>query len=92
MTVEVGVTSDPDNLPGLAHLCEHVLYLGTQKYLEKNSFQKFIHWHGRMLGNGAVTSLDSQIQYSDVSAEHLEAAFGTLFSAIHRSTIQRGSH
>ena len=23
--------SDPDDLPGLAHFCEHMLFLGTEK-------------------------------------------------------------
>ena len=27
----LGYMSDPDTLPGLAHLCEHMLFLGTDK-------------------------------------------------------------
>ena len=27
----VGHMSDPDDLPGLAHFCEHMLFLGTEK-------------------------------------------------------------
>ena len=26
-----GSMKDPDNLPGLAHFCEHMLFLGTEK-------------------------------------------------------------
>ncbi len=26
-----GYLSDPDDIPGLAHLCEHMLFLGTEK-------------------------------------------------------------
>ena len=26
-----GHLSDPDDIPGLAHLCEHMLFLGTEK-------------------------------------------------------------
>ena len=26
-----GYMSDPDTIPGLAHLCEHMLFLGTEK-------------------------------------------------------------
>lgn len=29
----LGYMSDPDSLPGLAHLCEHMLFLGTDKVL-----------------------------------------------------------
>ncbi|CAM9610182.1 unnamed protein product, partial [Scytosiphon promiscuus] len=32
MDVHVGHFSDPDDLPGLAHFCEHLLFLGTDKY------------------------------------------------------------
>ncbi|CAM9724374.1 unnamed protein product, partial [Hapterophycus canaliculatus] len=32
MDVHVGYFSDPDYLPGLAHFCEHLLFLGTDKY------------------------------------------------------------
>jgi len=30
--------SDPAELPGLAHFCEHMLFLGTEKYPSENSF------------------------------------------------------
>ena len=30
--VSVGHFSDPDNLPGLAHFLEHMLFMGTTKY------------------------------------------------------------
>lgn len=32
MSVGVGHMSDPDNIPGLAHFLEHMLFLGTEKY------------------------------------------------------------
>lgn len=31
MDVHVGATSDPAAVPGLAHFCEHMLFLGTKK-------------------------------------------------------------
>lgn len=31
MDVNVGSWSDPPELPGLAHFCEHMLFLGTEK-------------------------------------------------------------
>ena len=31
MDVHVGMTSDPPHLPGTAHFCEHMLFLGTGK-------------------------------------------------------------
>lgn len=32
MSVGVGHMSDPDEVPGLAHFLEHMLFLGTEKY------------------------------------------------------------
>jgi len=29
--MSLGYMSDPDGIPGLAHLCEHMLFLGTDK-------------------------------------------------------------
>lgn len=40
MNVGVGYFDDPDNTPGLAHLCEHVLPRSSTKY--KDHFFKFI--------------------------------------------------
>ena len=35
-----GHMSDPDELPGLAHFCEHMLFLGTKKYQTENEYSK----------------------------------------------------
>ena len=35
MDVHIGHMSDPSNLPGLAHFCEHMLFLGWSKWLSK---------------------------------------------------------
>lgn len=36
MDVRVGHLSDPPYLPGLAHFCEHMCFLGTGKYPVEN--------------------------------------------------------
>ena len=33
LDVHVGSWSDPDDLPGLAHFCEHMLFLASKKYI-----------------------------------------------------------
>jgi len=35
MDVHIGNLSDPDDFPGLAHFCEHMLFLGTEKVMIK---------------------------------------------------------
>ena len=39
MDVNVGHMSDPWELPGLAHFLEHMLFLGTDKYPDENSYR-----------------------------------------------------
>eukprot|EP00638_Chattonella_subsalsa_P002642 CAMPEP_0117770336 /NCGR_PEP_ID=MMETSP0947-20121206/23696_1 /TAXON_ID=44440 /ORGANISM="Chattonella subsalsa, Strain CCMP2191" /LENGTH=94 /DNA_ID=CAMNT_0005595261 /DNA_START=170 /DNA_END=450 /DNA_ORIENTATION=+ len=46
MAVGVGASSDPDNLPGLAHFCEHMLFLGTEKYPVENTYKAFLNEKG----------------------------------------------
>lgn len=46
LNVRIGFVTDPDYLPGLAHFCEHMLFLGTKKFPEENYFEKFVHEHG----------------------------------------------
>lgn len=46
MTVDVGHMSDPDNLPGLAHFCEHMLFLGTKKYPNENAYSTYLSENG----------------------------------------------
>jgi len=46
MDVHVGHFSDPDGIPGLAHFCEHMLFLGTKKYPDEASYSNFLSAHG----------------------------------------------
>lgn len=42
LSVGVGSYQNPPEIPGLAHYLEHMLFLGTEKYPEPNSFQTFV--------------------------------------------------
>lgn len=42
----VGSHDDPDNVLGLAHLCEHMVFFGTREFPEPNSFEKFLEENG----------------------------------------------
>ncbi|CAB3224482.1 unnamed protein product [Arctia plantaginis] len=72
MDVNVGYLSDPDDLPGLAHFCEHMLFLGTKKYPEENEYNKFLSEYGG--SSNASTSSDHTTYYFDVLPEHLGKA------------------
>ncbi|XP_045541115.1 insulin-degrading enzyme [Papilio machaon] len=69
MAVNVGYLSDPDELPGLAHFCEHMLFLGTKKYPQENEYNKFLSEHGGSAN--AYTSTDYTTFYFDVLPQHL---------------------
>lgn len=72
MCVNVGYLSDPDDLPGLAHFCEHMLFLGTEKYPDENGYSKFLAEHGG--SSNASTTTESTNYYFDVSPEHFSSA------------------
>lgn len=42
MNVNVGSMQDPWELQGLAHFCEHMLFLGTDKYPIENDYDKVV--------------------------------------------------
>lgn len=42
LDVNVGSFADPPQLPGLAHFCEHLLFLGTQKYPQENEYGAYL--------------------------------------------------
>ena len=46
LDVHVGSYSDPDDLPGLAHFCEHMLFLASKKYPEEDGYFEFLRAHG----------------------------------------------
>lgn len=46
LDVHVGSYANPVDLPGLAHFCEHMLFLGTKKYPDENEFSTYLSDHG----------------------------------------------
>lgn len=67
---------DPENIPGMAHFCEHMLFLGTEKYPEENSFGKFLAANGG--DYNAFTQRDSTTYYFDVVPTALRPALDRL--------------
>ncbi|KYN28455.1 Insulin-degrading enzyme, partial [Trachymyrmex cornetzi] len=67
-----GSMCDPDDLPGLAHLCEHMLFLGTKKYPQQNDDKIFLAQNGGW--SNATTSSDYTIYNFYVIPEKLEGA------------------
>jgi hypothetical protein len=79
MNVHVGACSDPVEIPGLAHFCEHMLFLGTEKYPDEDSFAKFLSANGGI--NNAFT--DSEASHM----KHFEHAMFFYSSGLLKRTI-----
>jgi insulysin len=82
--VHVGHFSDPDEIPGLAHFCEHMLFLGTEKYPDENSYSKFLSSHGGH--SNAYTAAQHTNYFFDVSHSYLHDALDR-FSQFFKSPL-----
>ncbi|RLN83554.1 hypothetical protein DYB28_012757, partial [Aphanomyces astaci] len=72
MDVRVGHQSDPDHLLGLAHFLEHMLFMGTKKYPDENSYSQYLSAHGG--SSNAYTSGTDTNYYFDVRPPYFEEA------------------
>eukprot|EP00283_Hemiselmis_rufescens_P014323 CAMPEP_0173441206 /NCGR_PEP_ID=MMETSP1357-20121228/23831_1 /TAXON_ID=77926 /ORGANISM="Hemiselmis rufescens, Strain PCC563" /LENGTH=1140 /DNA_ID=CAMNT_0014406771 /DNA_START=93 /DNA_END=3515 /DNA_ORIENTATION=+ len=72
LDVHVGHYSDPDQIAGMAHFCEHMLFLGTQKYPEEGYLEKFLSIHGG--SSNAFTSPEDTNYHFSVNQDSLEPA------------------
>ncbi|KAG5874566.1 hypothetical protein JTB14_019568 [Gonioctena quinquepunctata] len=72
MDLNVGYLSDPREVLGLAHFCEHMLFLGTKKYPNENDYNKFLSEHGG--SSNAATYPDHTLYYFDIVPEKLNDA------------------
>lgn len=85
MDVHVGATSDPPTVRGIAHFCEHMLFLGTKKFPQEDSFEAFLSANGGS-SNAYTDSLDT-VYYFDMEIENDAkfaeglVRFGSFFSA-----------
>ncbi|KAG0178612.1 Insulinase (Peptidase M16) [Apophysomyces sp. BC1034] len=72
LDVHVGHLSDPDDLQGLAHFCEHLLFMGTEKYPKENDYSQYLSEHSGY--SNAFTSIENTNYYFEVGQEYLEGA------------------
>ncbi|XP_024886976.1 insulin-degrading enzyme-like isoform X2 [Temnothorax curvispinosus] len=67
MDVNAGDNCNPDDLPGLAHLCEHMLLLGTEKYRKQDDYHMYVTQSNGQ--QNATTSLSSTNYWFTASPE-----------------------
>ena len=72
LAVRVGGADDPVNRAGMAHLLEHMMFLGTKKYPELDGFRRFIEQHGGQ--TNAYTSIDTTNYNFSIEPSQLASA------------------
>lgn len=65
VSVSAGSFYDPSELPGLAHFCEHLLFLGTKKYPSEVSYDTFLSRHDG--SNNAFTAQERTVFFNEIS-------------------------
>lgn len=59
LSVETGSWHDPAEYPGMAHFCEHMLFMGSEKYPDESAIQKAVLDNGGQLN--AYTKSDRTV-------------------------------
>ena len=72
VNVQVGHFSDPKEAPGLAHLCEHIIFMSSKEYPEVNGFQRFVSNYGGDT-NAFTQEEDTNYHFEITSAKFSEA-------------------
>ncbi|KAI9883166.1 MAG: Methyltransferase-like protein 7B [Watsoniomyces obsoletus] len=66
MDVNVGSLSDRDDMPGMAHAVEHLLFMGTEKYPKENAYSQYLTTHSGY--SNAYTASTSTNYFFEVGA------------------------
>uniref|UniRef100_A0A8C7F6Z9 Nardilysin b (N-arginine dibasic convertase) n=1 Tax=Oncorhynchus kisutch TaxID=8019 RepID=A0A8C7F6Z9_ONCKI len=72
LCISVGSFSDPEDLPGLAHFLEHMVFMGSEKYPAENGFDAFLKKHGG--SDNASTDCERTIFQFDVQRKYFREA------------------
>ena len=72
MCVASGSLRDPRDIPGLSHFLEHMLFLGTEKYPNENTYNTFIKENSG--SSNAYTGHEETNYYFSIAKDKLEQA------------------
>ncbi len=79
LSVGVGSFQDDDDLPGLAHFCEHMLFLGSKTFSKPSQFEEHLSSYFGM--TNAFTEEEKTTFYFEIGTKGFEKAF-VMFSRI----------
>ncbi|TDL24920.1 insulin-degrading enzyme [Rickenella mellea] len=72
LDVAVGHLNDPDDMPGLAHFCEHLLFMGTEQFPKENEYSEFLSKNGG--SSNAFTAASNTNYYFKVGVKAFPGA------------------
>ncbi|KAI3619291.1 a-pheromone processing metallopeptidase ste23 [Moniliophthora roreri] len=81
LNVAVGHLSDPYDMPGMAHFCEHLLFMGTENFPKENEYSEYLAKNNGH--SNAYTSVSNTNYYFDVSTSHLSGALARFAAFFH---------
>ncbi|XP_046670211.1 nardilysin [Homalodisca vitripennis] len=86
LCIGVGSFSDPENIPGLAHFLEHMIFMGSEKFPKENEFDVYIKKKGGC--DNASTECEYTTFYFDCHEAHLHGAMD-IFSQLFISPLMK---
>ncbi|MGY5320398.1 insulinase family protein [Vreelandella aquamarina] len=89
MNVRVGSAQDPDDLQGLAHFLEHMLFLGTEPYPQSDAYQQYISDNAG--SHNAFTAQQDTNYFFDIEPSALPGALDR-FSEFFLSPLFNADH
>ncbi|KAH7923541.1 hypothetical protein BV22DRAFT_1015236 [Leucogyrophana mollusca] len=81
LDVAVGHLYDPDDMPGLAHFCEHLLFMGTEQFPKENEYSEFLSKNNG--GSNAYTSTSNTNYHFHVATSALSPALERFAAFFH---------
>lgn len=70
LSVGIGNYSDPQDIPGLSHYLEHMLFMGSKKFPDENEYDAFLNRHNG--SSNAYTEEETTTFFFDCSPEALK--------------------
>ncbi len=89
LAVGVGSFCDPPDCEGLAHYCEHGLFMGSKKFLEENEYEAYVSRHGGSVN--AMTETEYTVFYFDVVPPAFEGALDRFAQCFVEPLLRRES-
>lgn len=81
LDISVGHLYDPDDMPGLAHFCEHLLFMGTEQFPRENEYSEFLAKNNG--SSNAFTGTSNTNYYFTVDTNALPGALARFAAFFH---------